>query len=159
MVMPLMGAAAGAAARRGAKKLASKKPLPNSAAERKARGKEGAALAGMLGATAPAGYAVKEGARSLSEREQQEREAEAEMKRETRGMKKGGKVHEDSKKDKPMMEKVAKKAVKSHESRMHKTKKMMGGGMTYKKGGSVDGCATKGKTKGKMVKMMGGGKC
>jgi hypothetical protein len=92
MVMPLMGAAAGAAARAGAKKLASKKPLPNSAAERKARGKEGAALAGMLGATAPAGYAVKEGARSLSEREQQEREAEAEMKRETRGMKKGGKV-------------------------------------------------------------------
>jgi hypothetical protein len=42
---------------------------------------------------------------------------------------------------------------------MHKTKKMMGGGMTYKKGGSVDGCATKGKTKGRMVKMMGGGKC
>jgi hypothetical protein len=28
-----------------------------------------------------------------------------------------------------------------------------------KKGGSVDGCATKGKTKGKMIKMAGGGKC
>jgi len=29
-------------------------------------------------------------------------------------------------------------------------KKMMGGGMTYKKGGKIDGCAKKGKTKGKM---------
>jgi hypothetical protein len=29
----------------------------------------------------------------------------------------------------------------------------------YKKGGKVDGCATKGKTKGKMVKMAKGGKC
>jgi hypothetical protein len=73
-------------------------------------------------------------------------------------MKKGGKVHTDVKKDKPMMEKVAKKAVKGHEERMHKTKKMMGGGMAYKKGGKIDGCATKGKTKGKMVKMAMGGK-
>jgi hypothetical protein len=74
------------------------------------------------------------------------------------GMKKGGKVHEDVKKDKPMMEKVAKKAVKGHEARMHGSKKMMGGGMAYKSGGGVDGCATKGKTKGKMVKMAYGGK-
>jgi hypothetical protein len=35
-------------------------------------------------------------------------------------------------------------------------KKAMGGKM-YAKGGSVDGCATKGKTKGKMVKMAMGG--
>jgi hypothetical protein len=28
-----------------------------------------------------------------------------------------------------------------------------------KKGGSIDGCATKGKTKGTMVKMTKGGKC
>jgi hypothetical protein len=46
------------------------------------------------------------------------------------------------------MMKVAKKEVKGHEKKMH--------GM--KKGGSVDGCATKGKTKGKMVKMAMGGK-
>lgn len=39
------------------------------------------------------------------------------------------------------MEKVANKAVKGHEKRMH--------GMA--KGGAVDGCAKKGKTKGKMV--------
>lgn len=35
--------------------------------------------------------------------------------------------HEDIKKDKPMMEKVAKKAVKSHEKKMHGMKK---GGVT-----------------------------
>jgi hypothetical protein len=43
-------------------------------------------------------------------------------------------------------------------------KKMAGGGMAYSGGGSVyrkgaDGVATKGKTKGKMVKMMRGGYC
>lgn len=36
--------------------------------------------------------------------------------------------HSDIKKDKPMMEKVAKKAVKSHEQRMHKG--MAKGGVT-----------------------------
>jgi hypothetical protein len=40
------------------------------------------------------------------------------------------------------MQKIAARAVKSHEKRMHK-------GMA--KGGSVDGCATRGKTKGHMV--------
>ena len=43
-----------------------------------------------------------------------------------------------------------------YEPGMHKTKKMMGGGMAYAKGGGIE---SKGKTKGKMVKMMGGGKC
>ena len=70
--------------------------------------------------------------------------------------KKGGEMkHEDIAKDKPMMKKVAAKAVKGHEKRMH--------GMA--KGGKVgqlskaDGCATKGKSKGKMVKMKYGGSC
>jgi hypothetical protein len=35
-------------------------------------------------------------------------------------------------------------------------KKMMGGGMAYAKGGGIE---SKGKTKGKMIKMLGGGKC
>ena len=63
--------------------------------------------------------------------------------------------HSDIAKDKPMMKKVAAEAVKSHEKRMHK---MASGGLTsgHK---SADGCAVKGKTKGKMVKMYGGGKC
>jgi hypothetical protein len=60
-------------------------------------------------------------------------------------MKHGGKVHSDIAKDKPMMKKVAAKAVKGHEKRMH--------GMA--KGGGIE---IKGKTKGKMIKMMGGGK-
>ena len=65
---------------------------------------------------------------------------------------KGGTMkHSDMAKDKPMMEKVAEKAVKGHEKRMHKMAK---GGVTR-----ADGCVTKGHTKGKMVKMAYGGKC
>jgi hypothetical protein len=67
-------------------------------------------------------------------------------------MKKGGLMkHEDIKKDMPMMEKVAKKAVKGHEKRMHKMAK---GGVTR-----ADGCVSKGHTKGKMVTMKSGGAC
>jgi hypothetical protein len=60
-------------------------------------------------------------------------------------MKKGGMAHEDVAKDKPMMTKVAAKAVKGHEKRLH--------GMA--KGGGIE---TKGKTKGTMIKMRMGGK-
>lgn len=71
------------------------------------------------------------------------------------GMKKGGMAHSDISKDKPMMKQVAAKAVKGHEKRMH----------SMAKGGKVgqlskaDGCATKGKSKGTMVKMKYGGAC
>jgi hypothetical protein len=58
--------------------------------------------------------------------------------------------HSDIKEDMPMMKKVAAKAVKGHEARMHK---MAGGGVTR-----GDGCVMKGHTKGKMIKMCGGGK-
>jgi hypothetical protein len=60
-------------------------------------------------------------------------------------MKEGGKAHSDVAKDKPIMKKVAAKAVKGHEKRLH--------GMA--KGGGVE---AKGKTKGTMVKMNRGGK-
>jgi len=70
-------------------------------------------------------------------------------------MKKGGKVHSDIAKDKPMMKKVAAKAVKGHEKRMHG---MAGGGKVGQLS-KADGCATKGKSKGKMVKMKYGGAC
>ena len=60
-------------------------------------------------------------------------------------MKHGGKAHSDIAKDKPMMKKVAAKAVKGHEKRMH--------GMA--KGGGIE---VKGKTKGKMIKMAKGGR-
>jgi phosphoserine phosphatase len=59
--------------------------------------------------------------------------------------------HSDIKEDIPMMKKVASAAVKGHEKRMHKMAK---GGVTR-----ADGCVTKGHTKGKMIKMMGGGSC
>jgi hypothetical protein len=59
--------------------------------------------------------------------------------------------HSDIKKDMPMMAKVAAKAVKGHEKKMHK---MAGGGVTR-----ADGCIIKGHTKGKIIKMAGGGSC
>jgi hypothetical protein len=61
-------------------------------------------------------------------------------------MKKGGMAHSDIAKDKPMMKKVAAKAVKGHEKKLH--------GMA--KGGGIE---IKGKTKGKMIKMKDGGGC
>lgn len=66
---------------------------------------------------------------------------------------KGGDMkHEDVKMDKAMMQ----KAVNKHESRLHKGQpmtKLASGGYTR----AADGVAKKGKTKGTMVKMCGGG--
>jgi hypothetical protein len=78
---------------------------------------------------------------------------------------KGGDMkHEDVKMDKKMMQ----KAVNKHEGRLHKGQpmtKLAKGGMAPSKMGAVktaapsrDGVASKGKTKGTMVKMMRGGK-
>ena len=61
-----------------------------------------------------------------------------------KGMKHGGMAHSDIAKDKPMMKKVAAKAVKGHEKKLH--------GMA--KGGGIE---IKGKTKGKMIAMKKGG--
>jgi hypothetical protein len=78
-------------------------------------------------------------------------------------MAKGGMVHKDVKMDKGMMQ----KAVNKHEGRLHKGEtmtKLAKGGMASKMGAvktaapSRDGIATKGKTKGMMVKMARGGK-
>jgi hypothetical protein len=66
-------------------------------------------------------------------------------------MKEGGAAHSDAKKDMPMMKKVAAKAVKGHEKKLHG---MKAGGMA--KGG---GCEVRGKTKGTMIKMKKGGSC
>ena len=63
--------------------------------------------------------------------------------------------HSDMKQDMPMMKKVAGEAVKGHEKRMHK---MAGGGKAGQLS-KADGCATKGKSKGTMIKMAGGGAC
>ena len=70
-------------------------------------------------------------------------------------MKKGGMAHEDMAKDMPMMKKVAKKEVKMHEKSMHK---MASGGKVGQLS-KADGCATKGRSKGTMVKMKNGGSC
>jgi hypothetical protein len=77
---------------------------------------------------------------------------------------KGGDMkHSDAKMDKGMMQ----KAVNKHEGRLHKGQpmtKLAKGGMASKMGAvktaapSKDGIASKGKTKGTMVKMARGGK-
>ena len=61
----------------------------------------------------------------------------------------GPKAHEESEMKKPLPAFMMKKDEKKP------AKKMMGGGMTYAKGGGIE---AKGKTKGKMVKMAMGGK-
>lgn len=69
---------------------------------------------------------------------------------------KGGMMkHSDIAKDKPMMKKVAKEEVKMHEKKMHK---MAGGGKVGQLS-KADGIAKKGKSKGKMITMKGGGYC
>jgi hypothetical protein len=78
-------------------------------------------------------------------------------------MAKGGMAKADMKQDKKMMQ----KAVNKHEGRLHKgaeMTKLSKGGMAPSKMGSVkssssrDGVASKGKTKGTMIKMNKGGK-
>jgi hypothetical protein len=61
----------------------------------------------------------------------------------------GAMKHDDMKKDMPMMKRMAAKAVKSHEKKMHGMAK---GGVTR-----ADGCVSKGHTKGTMIAMCGGG--
>jgi len=64
----------------------------------------------------------------------------------------GGAMKNDMKQDKSMV----KKAVGMHEKQLHGGKKS---DMTkLKKGGSIDGCAVRGKTKGTMIAMKSGGK-
>ena len=110
--------------------------------------------AGMTGAKAAAeSIPMVRGAKELASRVGQKSMPKSYD--EEKGMKKGGKVHSDIAKDKPMMKKVAAKAVKGHEKRMHK---MAGGGKVGQLS-KADGCATKGKSKGKMVKMKYGGAC
>jgi hypothetical protein len=69
-------------------------------------------------------------------------------------MKKGGMAKADMKQDKSMMQ----KAVNKHEGRLHKGQPMtkLAGGGAFR--AAANGAATKGKTKGKMVKMNMGGK-
>ena len=78
------------------------------------------------------------------------------------GMKGGGMAHsdmkEDMKMDKAQDKAMIKSAISQHDKQMHDGKKTM---LKLAKGGSAsargDGCATKGKTKGTMVTMCGGG--
>ena len=80
--------------------------------------------------------------------------------RKSKSMKKGGEMKESKtmmKKEVGFMKKAgAPKSMIKHEMEEAGMKKMAKGGKGYARGGGIE---TKGKTKGKMVKMMGGGKC
>jgi hypothetical protein len=67
-------------------------------------------------------------------------------------------MKEDMKMDKAQDKAMMQKAVNKHEGRLHKGQPMtkLAGGGTFR--ASANGIATKGKTKGKMVKMNMGGK-
>ena len=147
------GTSAGSAMRRMAE-LYSEKQTPKSDLDQLRSNIKSTGRAGMAGAKAAAeSIPVVRGAKELASRVGQKsmpKSYDEEM-----GMKKGGKVHSDIAKDKPMMKKVATKAVKAHEKRMHG---MAGGGKVGQLS-KADGCATKGKSKGKMVKMKYGGAC
>jgi phage tail sheath gpL-like len=69
-------------------------------------------------------------------------------------------MKEDMKMDKKQDVAMIKKAFKQHDAQEHKGGK--GTSLKLAKGGTAssraDGCATKGKTKGTMIKMCGGGK-
>jgi hypothetical protein len=76
------------------------------------------------------------------------------------GAKKGGETKEMMKKEVSFMKKKgAPKSMLKHEMKEAGMKKMAGGGMTGSFRRAADGIASKGKTKGKMVKMAYGGKC
>jgi hypothetical protein len=70
-------------------------------------------------------------------------------------------MKEDMKMDKSQDKAMIKKAFKQHDMQEHKGGK--GTKLKLAKGGSfrssADGCATKGKTKGKMISMKSGGAC
>jgi hypothetical protein len=68
-------------------------------------------------------------------------------------LKEGGYMKDDMKQDKSMV----KKAVGMHDKQLHGGKKT--DLAKLKKGGAVDGCAVRGKTKGTMIKMKSGGMC
>jgi hypothetical protein len=149
MVMPLIGAAARMAAKKLAEK-GGKKTVKKAA--KKGMSAEDARLVGVSGLSALGSTNLLLGQDDyIKERDERkaakEREAKDEIKRETRGMKKGGKVESKLMKKggrgmaKATMQKVASKVVRGHEKRMHK----------MNSGGSIDGIALRGHTVGKKV--------
>jgi hypothetical protein len=105
-----------------------------------------------LGSALGAGMAVMSPKIVTDEdREQAKREAAAEMKRESRGVKKPANFDAMQESIQDAKDAAARKKISD---------------MGYSSGGKVgsaskraDGCATKGKTKGTMITMYGGGKC
>jgi len=112
------------------------KTVPDFAADGKGKMKEGGKVKGMH--RMPDGKMMKNSAHD----DMKEGGKVKGMHRMPDGKMMKNSAHDDMKKDAPMMKKVAARAVKGHEKRMH--------GKKMAAGGSIDGCAVKGKTKGTM---------
>ena len=121
-------------------------------------GKIAATIAGGAGLMAgPVKLASLTGQKELERRNAKKREADAEIKRESRGVAKPANFDaiEESKqeaKDSAIakkQEKAYNESLTTENKRMGGMTKMAGGGMTASK--RADGCCTKGKTRGKMV--------
>ena len=115
-------------------------------------GKLAATIAGGAGLMAgPIKVASLTGQKELERRNAKKREADAEMKRESRGIEKPANFDAIQESIQDAKDAAARKKIS---------------GMGYAKGGKVgsaskraDGIASKGKTKGTMITMYGGGKC
>lgn len=105
----------------------------------------------MGGMPMPAGGGMSQMPQMPARRRTPQEEEEERRRRMMTGMKKGGmaEMKDMKKKGRNMAKADLQKHASMPASKAHKG---------LKKGGSVDGCATKGKTKGKMVKMATGGK-
>jgi hypothetical protein len=102
-----------------------------------------AGAAGMAGATKMVLDKAKQG--------KVDREAAAEMKRETRGVQKPSNFDAIEEAKQEVQDAKARAKIKSMG--------YAGGGKVSSASKRADGCATKGKTKGTMITMYGGGKC
>jgi hypothetical protein len=127
---------------RGAKELASRVKVPKSYEEESGMKKGGMAKESKMMVKKEIEFMKKKGAPASMIKHE---------KAEAKGMKAGGYAKGGMSECKT----VAKKEVKAHEKRMHK---MAGGGKVGQLS-KADGCAVKGKSKGKMVKMKMGGYC
>ena len=113
---------------------------------------------GVIGGGIGAAHLIKKkDERDAEQKDRDQRDADAEMKRESRGIKKPAnfgileEARQDAKDsaDAKKQEKAYNESLTTENKRMGGMTKMAGGGMTASK--RADGCCTKGKTRGKMV--------
>ena len=110
-----------------------------------------ALAAGMTGSALYGIKRVAEAEEKKKNADKDKREADAEMKRESRGIEKPANFD--------AMQESIQEAKDSRDRKKISDMGYAGGGKVSSASSRADGCATKGKTKGTMIKMNYGGKC